>query len=51
MDEPASPFASWAGSSPADTFVVRLPEGSPLATTEVADVQLALRYGFTYRAD
>ncbi|UOB07645.1 hypothetical protein MQE23_00425 [Streptomyces sp. HP-A2021] len=44
-----APFTAWQGASPADTFTVAFTDGAPPAG--LADVQLAISYGFTYRAD
>jgi hypothetical protein len=43
------PFDAWKDASPMDTFTVQLGDGVDLSS--VADIQLAIDYGFTYRAD
>jgi hypothetical protein len=51
LGDPATmaPFNAWKGASPADTFTVAL--GAAVDASKIGDVQLALDYGFTYRAD
>ncbi len=44
-----APFAAWKGANPADTFTVAFTDTDPL--TSLVDVQLAVSYNFTYRAD
>lgn len=44
-----APFDDWRHDTPADTFTVAFADGDDL--TPVIDVQLALSYRFTYRAD
>jgi hypothetical protein len=44
-----APFGTWRNASPVDTFTVSLGAGVDPAT--IADIQLAVDYGFTYRPD
>jgi hypothetical protein len=44
-----APYAPWKDASPVDAFTVAFAEG--VDTTTIGDVQLALGYTFTYRAD
>ena len=44
-----APFAAWKGATPLDAFTVAFAPG--FDTTQVGDVQLAIDFAFTYRAD
>jgi hypothetical protein len=51
LPDPATmaPFAAWRGDSPVDGFTVAF--DATVDTTRIGDVQLALDYAFTWRAD
>ncbi len=44
-----APYAAWKGATPVDAFTVAFAAG--VDTTTIGDVQLALGYAYTYRAD
>ena len=44
-----APFQGWKGGSPVDSFSIQL--GPDVDTTAIADIQLFMDYGFTYRPD
>jgi hypothetical protein len=44
-----APFAAWKNTSPVDSFTVTFGPGVDLS--RISDIQIAIDYAFTYRAD